>query len=159
VLDSRGQVRHEPIDWGNLGSDEFNYQLVQAPGPFNPLGRVKFTFPNSFEVAIHDTPQKDLFSERVRDFSHGCIRAENAEALASFVLRDDPSWNRSRISAALDASKTKAVLLREPVPVYVLYWTVWVDEVGEVQFRADLYDIDRQLIEALSEARENAVSG
>ena len=159
VLDNRGQVRHEPIDWENLGSDEFNYQLVQAPGPFNPLGRVKFTFPNSFEVAIHDTPQKDLFSERVRDFSHGCIRAENAEALASFVLRDDPSWNRSRISAALDASRTKAVPLREPVPVYVLYWTVWVDEVGEVQFRADLYDIDRQLIEALSEAREHAVSG
>ena len=159
VLDSRGQVRHEPFDWGNLGSDEFNYQLVQAPGPFNPLGRVKFTFPNSFEVAIHDTPQKDLFSERVRDFSHGCIRAENAEALAIFVLRDEPRWNRSRISAALEASKTRAVPLREPLPVYVLYWTVWVDEVGEVQFRADLYDIDRQLIEALSEARENAVSG
>ena len=150
VLDNSGQIRVEPVSWSAVAADAFNYQLVQSPGPFNPLGRVKFTFPNSFQIAIHDTPQKDLFSERVRDFSHGCIRAEDSAGLAAFVLADDSSWNESRIAAALTGSQTQTVRLREPVPVYVFYWTVWVDDGGSVQFRRDLYDIDRQLIEALS---------
>ena len=159
VLDNRGQIRVEPVSWSAVAADAFNYQLVQSPGPFNPLGRVKFTFPNSFQVAIHDTPQKDLFSKRVRDFSHGCIRAEDSAGLAAFVLADDSSWNGSRIAAALAGSQTQTVRLREPVPVYVFYWTVWVDDGGNVQFRPDLYDIDLQLIEALSTARGYSEAG
>ena len=154
VLESVGgrtvAVAPSGISWQQVDEEAFPYRLVQAPGPFNPLGRVKFAFPNSFDIAIHDTPDRNLFSERERDLSHGCIRVEDSEELVRFALRDDPAWGPSRIAAAFEAaSPTSSVPLREPIPVYVLYWTVWVDAAGRVQFRRDLYDIDSQLTEAL----------
>ena len=139
------------ISWQQVDDKTFPYRLVQAPGPFNPLGRVKFAFPNPFDIAIHDTPDRSLFSERERDLSHGCIRVEDGEELARFALQDDRAWGPLRIAAAFEmGSPTRSVPLREPIPVYVLYWTVWVDAAGKVQFRRDLYDIDSELSEALN---------
>ena len=140
----------EEVPWETLSPERFPYTLVQAPGPANPLGRVKFLFPNPFDVYIHDTPRRDLFAAVVRDFSHGCIRVEDAAALAAHTLAGTPGWGSERVAKTLAGDRQKRVVLREPLRVYVYYWTAWVDEEGLTHFRRDLYDSDHRLRQALA---------
>ena len=125
------------------------YRFCQEPGPLNPLGRIKFMFPNAFDVYLHDTPAKRLFSENVRTFSHGCIRIEKPIELAEYLLRDDPRWSRKELVAAVEKGTEQTVLIPHPVNVHFLYLTAWVDESGTVQFRNDIYGRDKRLDEAL----------
>jgi L,D-transpeptidase YcbB len=116
----------------------------QRPGSDNALGHVKFVFPNPYNVYLHDTPADRLFERRGRAFSHGCVRVEQPEALASYVLRGDPDWDQPRIVEAMNRGVEKAVKLREPIPVHIVYFTAWVDANGGIQFRPDIYGYDRR---------------
>jgi murein L,D-transpeptidase YcbB/YkuD len=101
-----------------------NLFVRQKPGPNNSLGSVKFIFPNNYSVYMHDTPATTLFERSRRDFSHGCIRLERPADLAAWVLRDNPSWTRERIQAAMNGSSPQQVNLEHPIPVLIVYATV-----------------------------------
>ena len=128
-------------------------RLRQAPGPKNPLGRVKFNMPNPFGVYLHDTPNKDKFRLGARSLSHGCVRVGNAPALAAALLGDMPEWSEARRKGALSTWSTRAVNLRSPIPVHLVYATAWRGADGDVQFREDIYDSDAQLARDLSKPR------
>lgn len=122
----------------------------QLPGPDNALGRIKFMFPNEFDIYLHDTPADHLFSRTERDFSHGCIRLEKPVELANLLLKGDPKWTPEALQAALNSGEQKTITLKHPLPVHILYWTTWVEPDGTVQFRKDLYGHDARLEEALA---------
>jgi murein L,D-transpeptidase YcbB/YkuD len=153
LLDLRDNRPVDPasVDWSALTGAEFNrrYRLRQDPGPLNALGRVKFMFPNPYNVYLHDTPSRELFGQVERSFSSGCIRVERPLELAGYLLRDDPAWLPERIARAAEATSETVVNLREPVPVHLQYWTAFVDGEGRLNFRRDLYARDDAVIAAL----------
>jgi murein L,D-transpeptidase YcbB/YkuD len=114
----------------------------QRPGANNALGYVKFLFPNKYNVYLHDTPADALFKRIGRAFSHGCVRVEEPEALASYVLRDQPEWTADAILAAMRAGEEKHVALKAPIPVHIVYFTAWVDAAGGLHFQPDVYGYD-----------------
>lgn len=129
------------------------YSLRQNPGPGNPLGRIKFLFPNKHSVYLHDTPNRGFFKKAQRNFSHGCIRVEKPLELAEFVLFSDPRWTQSTIQSNINRGKTKTVHLEQTIPVYILYFTAWVDKEGSVNFHKDIYGLDKTLYNALRTTR------
>lgn len=137
------------IDWHKITARNFNYRFRQDPGPINALGRVKFMFPNRFNVYLHDTPSRELFTRTERAFSSGCIRVEKPIELAEYVLRGDPKWTRASIEAAIKTWREQTVRLPEPIPIHLLYWTAWANDDGSINFRRDIYGRDKRLEEAL----------
>ncbi len=121
----------------------------QLPGPWNSLGQVKFLFPNSYSIYFHDTPAKTLFGESKRDFSHGCIRLAEPKRMATWLLRNDSSWNDAKITAAMNAGKERYVTLRKELPVFITYFTAWVDRKGQLNLRDDIYKRDKRLAEMM----------
>ncbi|MBE9464467.1 murein L,D-transpeptidase [Dyadobacter subterraneus] len=123
----------------------------QKPGPKNSLGLVKFLFPNSYNIYLHDTPSKNLFGESSRAFSHGCIRLSEPKKLAEFLLRKDSTWTEEKITAAMNLGKEKYVRLRgkAEIPVFIGYFTTWVDQYGNLNFRNDIYGHDKKMAERL----------
>ena len=113
-----------------------------GPAASNSLGLVKFMFPNQFNVYLHDTPADSLFARATRSFSHGCVRLEQPDKLAQYVLADQPSWTPERIDEAMHGGQETTVKLTQPLPVYLGYWTARVSADGILQFRDDLYGID-----------------
>ncbi|MDH3639013.1 MAG: L,D-transpeptidase family protein, partial [Gammaproteobacteria bacterium] len=140
------------IDWHAVAKRGFPYRIQQLPGDKNALGKVKFMFPNEFDVYLHDTPARSLFARTTRDFSHGCVRLEKPLDLAPYLLRGDPVWPAGRIERVLETKQETTVLLKSPIPVHILYWTAWVDEQGTPHFRNDIYDRDTPLAVALTES-------
>jgi murein L,D-transpeptidase YcbB/YkuD len=140
------------IDWSKVTEQNFNYRLRQEPGTGNPLGQIKFMFPNPYHVYLHDTPQKSLFSRTDRNLSHGCIRIEKPLDLAEYVLHLSPAWTPRKIRTAINKGATKSVGLPEPIPVYLVYFTAWVEEDSSIEFRNDIYGRDEALYQALREA-------
>ncbi len=131
---------------------EWNGNSVrQKPGPWNALGKVKFLFPNSHSIYLHDTPSKSLFSRDQRAFSHGCIRVEDPRRLAIYVLRHQPEWTEEKIDEAMNAEKEKYVKINEPIPVIITYLTAWVDPKGQLNFRKDIYKRDSRLAKMIIE--------
>jgi murein L,D-transpeptidase YcbB/YkuD len=124
-------------------------RVRQRPGPRNSLGLVKFMFPNSSNVYLHDTPADELFSRARRDFSHGCVRVANPIGLAEFVLRGQPGWDRQRITDAMENGVTLRVDLPRPIPVLLFYITALVTPEGTPFFAADIYRQDVGLLAAL----------
>jgi murein L,D-transpeptidase YcbB/YkuD len=125
-------------------------RIRQRPGPDNALGLVKFIFPNPHHVYLHDTPMRALFRRSRRDFSHGCIRLADAAALARWVLRNQDGWDSARIERAMQEGKDNSWLaLDQPVPVYLFYTTVVVDQENRIHFYQDIYDHDARLRELL----------
>jgi murein L,D-transpeptidase YcbB/YkuD len=124
-------------------------KVRQKPGPNNSLGKVKFLFPNSYNIYLHDTPAKSLFDEPKRAFSHGCIRLADPRKLAIWALRNQPEWTEDKIDKAMNAGKEKYVTLKSTVPVFLGYFTAWVDEEGKLNFRDDIYGHDKKLAEHL----------
>jgi murein L,D-transpeptidase YcbB/YkuD len=125
-------------------------QLRQRPGPKNALGRVKFLFPNSNNVYLHDTPAQSVFEKTRRDFSHGCIRLAQPAALAEWVLRDEGGWDADRVGQEMARTTEKAVPLRKPIPVVIFYTTVIARRDGTIEFFEDLYGHDKALERALA---------
>jgi L,D-transpeptidase YcbB len=159
VLDADGN----PIDPRSIDlADPAKYRFRQRPGIQNSLGLVKFMFPNQYNVYLHDTPMDSLFARASRSFSHGCVRLENPLALAEYVLRDQPEWTRERIEEAMHGEQERTVKLRSAIPVYLGYWTARVSADGILQFRRDVYDIDRRqtslLADRLSRLRKTAAA-
>lgn len=123
--------------------------IRQLPGDENELGKVKFIFPNSFDIYFHDTPHKELFKKSQRAYSHGCIRLANAEKLANYLLKDNPEWTPEKITEAMNGEKQQIVKIDDPIPVLINYHTAWVDENGELQFRKDIYGHDKRSMKKL----------
>ena len=94
---------------------------------------------------MHDTPSKSLFDRNERDFSHGCIRVENPQKLLFYILQKDKSWTAARVSKILKKNKEYGIPIKPTVPVYIAYFTAWVDSNGELNFRNDIYDLDKKL--------------
>lgn len=136
------------VDWSR--NDIRRYELYQPPGPRNVLGLVKFRFPNTHDVYLHDTTQKNLFSNSVRAFSHGCVRVQNPDRLATVLLGHDQDWTAARVTSAMhsgaDANK---IAIRNRIPVYLTYFTAIVGEDGELEQYKDLYGHDRRMVAAL----------
>lgn len=123
--------------------------IRQRPGPGNALGKVKFIFPNSFNMYFHDTPSKSLFSRDKRAFSHGCIRLSEPQKMAEWLLRNDPNWPKDKIVAAMNKTYETPVKLKESIPVFIIYYTAWVDNDGQLNFRDDVYEHDKDLIKKM----------
>ncbi|MGZ8525271.1 MAG: L,D-transpeptidase family protein [Chitinophagaceae bacterium] len=120
-------------------------EIRQKPGGENALGQVKFLFPNSFNIYFHDTPSKSLFARDKRAFSHGCIRLSDPARMANYLLRNQPEWTETKIDEAMNSGEEKFVKLKESVPVLIAYYTAWVDEEGQLNFREDIYGHDARL--------------
>jgi murein L,D-transpeptidase YcbB/YkuD len=152
LFDTRGKV----LDSGHVTPEEIQLLFAgklsvrQRPGPKNALGSVKFMFPNTYLVYLHDTPKTELFSRSRRDFSYGCIRVQDPPALAAWVLQSKPEWTEERIRAAMNGEKSVQVNLSSPIPVLILYGTARVDEDGLVDFYDDIYGHDAKLALALA---------
>ena len=123
--------------------------IRQLPGEWNELGKIKFLFPNSQQIYFHDTPHKWLFNKDQRAYSHGCIRLAEPKKLAQFLLKDDSRWTDQAIDSAMNTGKEKYVKLTSGVPVFIYYFTAWVDEAGVLQFRKDIYGHDTDIAKRL----------
>jgi L,D-transpeptidase YcbB len=145
------------VNWNLSESHYHNFVARQKPGINNALGKVKFIFPNQYSIYLHDTPAKALFSESSRSFSHGCIRVEKPEALAKYLLRDDPNWTDSALQRAWEKKTEQYVPLKKKVPVIIAYFTAWVDENGNVNFRNDIYGHDAKMSKLLIEKPKNQI--
>jgi murein L,D-transpeptidase YcbB/YkuD len=152
VID-RGGVEVDPasVDWSRFKSGHIPYTLRQDPGPQNALGRVKFMFPNPYQVYLHDTPSKGLFDREERTFSSGCVRVENATELAELLLQDQKGWDKVAILSSLQKGQLQNITLARKMPVLITYWTAWVDAQDRVNFRRDIYGRDALWMAALDE--------
>lgn len=126
------------VDLAAIKGDRMPFILRQDPGPRNPLGNVKFMFPNDESIYLHDTPSRRLFKRADRAMSHGCVRVESAAKLALLLLREE-GWTAANYKKVLKAGKTYRVKLHNPMPLHIVTWTAWVDAHGTVQFRNDPY--------------------
>jgi len=139
-----------PVDADSLAAVRAGRARIrQTPGTHNALGLVKFMFPNEFNVYLHSTPSQAAFAREERALSHGCVRVEKPLELAEFVLKDDPSWTREAIEAAMNAGEPRTVNLKTPIWVFILYGTAFVDEAGVVHLYRDVYGHDARLDAAL----------
>jgi murein L,D-transpeptidase YcbB/YkuD len=125
----------------------------QKPGIRNSLGLVKFIFPNSNNIYLHDTPSKSLFKEDNRAFSHGCVRVGEPRALAIRILKNDPTWTPEKIDEAMHSGVEKFVPIRKKLPVVIGYFTAFVDSEGDLNFRKDIYARDQRLYDMIAESR------
>lgn len=131
------------INWKKLSETNFPYRLKQDPGALNGLGKVKFNINNDYAIFLHDTNEPELFDEQTRALSSGCIRVEKPSLLAQALVKENyDGWNKRLIDKALDRNKPLTLGLKNPVPVYLAYWTAWVDKQGHLQLRDDIYELD-----------------
>jgi murein L,D-transpeptidase YcbB/YkuD len=135
------------VDWDDPSALE-GLRFRQRPGAGNALGLVKFLFPNTHDVYVHDTPADALFSRLGRAFSHGCVRVEEPLTLAEYVLSGEPRWTTATISAAMHAGTETHVKLTSPIPIHIVYFTAWADRDGGLHFRDDVYGYDAKQMAA-----------
>jgi murein L,D-transpeptidase YcbB/YkuD len=150
------ELAYSDIDWSTISKDNFPYIVRQNPGPSNALGRVKFMFPNTYDVYIHDTPSKGFFALASRDISSGCVRVEKPFDLAVLLLSDSPEWSPVNIRTAMEQDKEQTVRLKIPVDVVLIYLTAWTDGKDRIQFRKDVYQRDEIVLGALIQKPEAA---
>jgi murein L,D-transpeptidase YcbB/YkuD len=151
VLDARdAPIDPRSVDWS--GARAPNFTVRQQSGTWNALGAVKIDMPNPYSVYMHDTNQRNLFSDDYRFDSHGCSRVDNVRDLATWLLQAElPKWNRAAIDAAIATGQREDIALPRKVPVAWIYLTAWMTRDQTIQFRNDIYDQDEQLLEATAE--------
>jgi murein L,D-transpeptidase YcbB/YkuD len=151
VLDAHDNpIDPHSVDWS--GTHTPNFTVRQQNGTFNALGALKIDMPNPYSVYMHDTNQRNLFSDDYRFDSHGCSRVDNVRDLAAWLLQEEmPKWNRAAIDAAIATGARQDIALPKKVPVAWIYLTAWMTRDQTVQFRNDIYDQDTQLLEATAE--------
>ena len=123
--------------------------IRQKPGGDNSLGKVKFLFPNNFNIYFHDTPAKGLFDKDVRAYSHGCIRLSEPRKLAEYLLRDNSNWTKEKINESMNGDEEKYAAVKHPVPVFITYYTAWVSDDGVLNFRNDIYGHDKEIADKM----------
>ena len=138
-------IRRNPGYLASHNMEWHNGYVRQKPGPNNALGKVKFLFPNSYNIYLHDTPARSLFGAEKRAFSHGCIRVAGPEKLAAWILRGQPEWTPEKIKKAMNQGKEQYVAVKNPVPVFIGYFTAYVDAAGQLNFRDDIYGHDQEM--------------
>jgi murein L,D-transpeptidase YcbB/YkuD len=141
------------IEWSSVSAARFAYKIRQDPGPTNALGQIKFVFPNTQNIYLHDTPSRQLFRQSMRAFSHGCIRVENPLALAVVLLEDANGRTKEKLTQIISSGEQRTLTLPRPIPVHLVYLTAWVNKDGSVNFRDDIYGRDNRLAEGLRRAR------
>lgn len=144
LLSGNTIVDPSTVNWYNY-SKTIPYAIRQKPGDDNALGKIKFIFPNNFSIYLHDTPSRNIFNETNRAFSHGCIRVQNPLKLAQFILRKNPNWNLEKLQSSVKNKKTINIQIKPILPVYIVYFTAWIGNSGEINFRKDPYKMDSQL--------------
>ena len=148
VVDRAGKA---VSNWSVGGLSQGLYMVREKPGPKNSLGLVKFMFPNKLNIYLHSTPATELFDHTKRDFSHGCIRLQEPEKLADWVLQDQPQWTPDSIHDAMENGEdNKIVSLLHPIPVRIFYQTARVDDDGKVYFFDDIYGYDKEMEDVLA---------
>lgn len=128
-------------------------RVRQKPGGKNALGLVKFMFPNSNNIYLHDTPAKSLFKKDDRAFSHGCVRVEKARELAIAIMKKDAGWSEKQVDAAMNKGAENSYPLKKKIPVFIAYFTAWADKDGNVAFYDDIYERDGSLSKMLYAAK------
>jgi L,D-transpeptidase YcbB len=145
LVNASGKViSSSTVDWKKYTKSGFPYTIRQKPGTSNSLGKVKFLFPNSHNIYLHDSPARSLYKEENRAFSHGCVRLSDPEKLANYVLEPE-GWTPERVKKALLPGKESWVKLENKLPVYIVYFTAWVENDGQLHFRKDVYHRDEKL--------------
>lgn len=142
------EIDPQTVNWNKavkIDKDHFPYWLRQEPGPKNSLGMVKFLFSNPYDIYLHGTPDIHLFDRVVRTFSSGCIRVKDPVRLAAYLLNDDSQQKEEEILANIFLAGNQSVILPIAVPIYLVYWTAWVDQDGSLNFRDDIYGRDASL--------------
>lgn len=146
VIAPNGKViRSSSVNWAAYGSRP-PFGVQQPPGKGNALGELKFLFPNSHDIYMHDTPTKNLFGESTRTFSHGCIRVQNPREFAQVIL----GWDREKIDRETDSRKSQSVVLSQKIPVHITYFTAWPDSTGKMSYFNDVYERDEAMEKALA---------
>jgi murein L,D-transpeptidase YcbB/YkuD len=157
VLNGSGEpVSVYEIDWSRWGQSDWPYRLSQAPGPDNPMGEVKFIFPNANNIYLHDTNHREEFARTRRDLSAGCIRLQDPLALAEWILSSQENWSLEEIEAVTAGNAPTVIWLDERIPVHIAYWTVVASQSGEVRYLNDLYDRDDRVLAAYDAVLETA---
>jgi len=144
-----GEIAPESILWEKMTEEYFPYILRQEAGPLNPLGSIKFMLPNKYNIYLHDSPARGLFSRNSRAFSHGCIRVHRPVDLAEYLLKEDPAWSREKIVSSIKSGEYIRIDLSRPINVHIVYLTAWVNDSDILQFRGDVYGRDEKLDRAL----------
>jgi len=141
------EIDARTVNWSTV--DARKYDFFQAPSVENVLGAIKFTFPNKHDIYMHDTPSKGLFAAETRIFSHGCMRVRNPNRLAELLLAEDKGWSPGKVRELIAGGPDNHITLSHKIPVYINYFTVWIDEAGRPQFRDDYYGHDQRMMDAL----------
>jgi L,D-transpeptidase YcbB len=146
VVDLKGnEINAKSVDWWNIGQYP-TFGVQQPAGLDNALGELKFLFPNSHDIYMHDTPTKNLFANGVRDFSHGCVRVQNPREFAQVLL----GWDKATVAQNIIGQESHSVPLKAKVPVHLTYFTAWADANGNVQYYDDIYGRDTAMAKALA---------
>lgn len=151
------EVSPKTVKWEKMDPEKFPYRMTQEPG-VNPLGRIKFMFPNEFDVYLHDTTERHLFQRQRRLYSHGCIRIEKPFELALWLLKDTELGDPERLKKEVRSGKRQKINLPKPISVYIVYLTCWVDGNGVLHFRPDYYQYDTMMKQALKTLRPSSLS-
>lgn len=153
LIDDAGRVvSRETVDFAAFTPGNFPFDLRQPPMDGNALGKVKFMFPNSHNIYLHDTPSKSLFAKEVRAFSHGCIRVSQPFDLAYTLLSRQSDDPKGLFATHLNTGRETTLDLATPIPVHLVYFTAWPTEGGRIAFLSDVYGRDGRLAEALAQA-------
>lgn len=138
------------IDWNTIGPRDLSaLNMVQVSGDHNPLGRIRVLMPNRHSIYLHDTNQREYFDKYARALSSGCIRMKEPMKVAEFIMSGEPGWNTEKINTVIAQGRTTDRLITHRIPVYILYYTVWIDDQGRLVFGRDIYGRDKGLIRAL----------
>ncbi|MER0440214.1 L,D-transpeptidase family protein [Emticicia sp. W12TSBA100-4] len=149
VLSGNKVIDPSSVNWSKYVNSIPPYNFRQKPGNKNSLGKMKFLFPNSYSIYLHDTPSKGLFNESARAFSHGCIRLSEPRKLALYLLRNNTNWNSEKVDEVLKTDKENIIKVKPTIPVYIVYFTTWVSSSGQLNFRKDIYALDEKLSEEI----------
>ncbi|MDQ3392585.1 MAG: L,D-transpeptidase family protein [Bacteroidota bacterium] len=150
-------INPQDIKWEDVEEENFNFRIVENPGKGNALGSVKFMFPNDLDIYLHDTPAGHLFDRKERSFSHGCIRVEKPSELAEYLLHDNKEWDKEKIKEAMAQEEPENVKLTEKVSVHLVYWTAWVNDNDKINFRDDIYMLDRNQLKQIENKEKQMV--
>jgi murein L,D-transpeptidase YcbB/YkuD len=153
VVDGNGRVvPRGAVNFAAYSASSFPFGLRQPPSDGNALGKVKFMFPNKYNIYLHDTPSKNLFAHEVRAYSHGCIRVADPFDFAHVLLSRQTDDPKGLFDSELQGGQESSVSLDTKVPVHLVYFTAWPDSRGQIGYRNDIYGRDARLFQALTEA-------